>query len=226
MRPPAYARFIETYGYALLAASLVAYILLVSFQTTPTASVPALAVLVCGILAGSAATSHVRRRLWITVPLALVAIGGLVLLPLVGEVRLLEATGQLWFWWIAVCMAFDVVKERMSTAPRLLAAASLYVIAALAFAEFYHMVDRPRTVDAETEPSGAFGVLGEVRELTAEERIYFSFVTQTTLGYGDIVPRSRAARAVATMQATAGVLYLAVLVATIVSIRGREDGTA
>jgi len=49
--------------------------------------------------------------------------------------------------------------------------------------------------------------------------VYFSFVTLTTLGYGDIVPTSAAARMLATMEAVMGQLYLAVLVARLVGLQ-------
>ena len=47
--------------------------------------------------------------------------------------------------------------------------------------------------------------------------IYFSFVTLTTLGYGDITPVSATARSLAYMQAIAGQFYIAMLVAGLVS---------
>jgi voltage-gated potassium channel len=47
--------------------------------------------------------------------------------------------------------------------------------------------------------------------------LYFSFVTLTTLGYGDITPVSATARTLAYMQAIAGQFYVAVLVAGLVS---------
>jgi voltage-gated potassium channel Kch len=48
--------------------------------------------------------------------------------------------------------------------------------------------------------------------------IYFSFVTLATLGYGDIVPKSDLARGFAILEAVAGQLYLAVLVARLVGM--------
>lgn len=55
--------------------------------------------------------------------------------------------------------------------------------------------------------------------------LYFSFVTLTTLGYGDITPVSAIARSLAFMQAVAGQFYVAVLVAGLVSayISERRD---
>ncbi len=48
--------------------------------------------------------------------------------------------------------------------------------------------------------------------------IYYSFVTMSTLGYGDIVPISSPARTCAALQAIVGQLYLAVLVARLVGL--------
>jgi len=47
---------------------------------------------------------------------------------------------------------------------------------------------------------------------------YFSFVTLTTLGYGDILPVSPFARALATSEALFGQLYPAVMIARLVSL--------
>jgi voltage-gated potassium channel len=48
------------------------------------------------------------------------------------------------------------------------------------------------------------------------EWLYFSFVTMTTLGYGDILPVSATARGFAYMQAIVGQFYIAILVAGLV----------
>ena len=47
---------------------------------------------------------------------------------------------------------------------------------------------------------------------------YFSYVTMTTLGYGDITPASEAAKALVMTQAISGQVYLAVLVARLVGL--------
>jgi hypothetical protein len=47
--------------------------------------------------------------------------------------------------------------------------------------------------------------------------IYFSFVTITTLGYGDITPLTQTARSFAFAEAIVGQFYIAVLVAGLVS---------
>ena len=47
---------------------------------------------------------------------------------------------------------------------------------------------------------------------------YFSFITLSTVGYGDITPVSRIARWLAAMEAMTGLLYVAVLIARLVSL--------
>jgi len=53
--------------------------------------------------------------------------------------------------------------------------------------------------------------------------LYFSMVTLTTLGYGDITPVSRPARMLATAEALIGQLYLVVLVARLVGLHISDD---
>jgi len=52
--------------------------------------------------------------------------------------------------------------------------------------------------------------------------VYFSFVTLTTLGYGDISPATPLTRILAAMEAVAGTLYLAVLIASLLADLRRE----
>lgn len=56
---------------------------------------------------------------------------------------------------------------------------------------------------------------GTERSATA---LYFSYVTLTTLGYGDIVPVTTASRMLCTTEAITGQLYLAVLVARLIGL--------
>lgn len=46
--------------------------------------------------------------------------------------------------------------------------------------------------------------------------LYFSFVTMTTLGYGDIIPATDSSRLLAAMQAFLGQAYIAILIAKLV----------
>ncbi|HOW58336.1 MAG TPA: potassium channel family protein [Candidatus Omnitrophota bacterium] len=53
--------------------------------------------------------------------------------------------------------------------------------------------------------------------------IYFSLVTLTTAGYGDVIPVSSLARMLAAMEAVTGVLYVAVLISRLVALHASES---
>ena len=65
---------------------------------------------------------------------------------------------------------------------------------------------------------GSFS-LAAVFDAESKKALYFfSFVTLTTLGYGDITPLSSAARSLAMVEAIVGQMYIAVLIARLVGI--------
>ena len=66
------------------------------------------------------------------------------------------------------------------------------------------------------------GSLGGVSH-SLPDAIYFSFVTLATLGYGDIVPKGEIARGLAVVEGIGGQLFLAVMVARLVSVYVRQD---
>ncbi len=69
---------------------------------------------------------------------------------------------------------------------------------------------------------GAFNLAVDGDPFT--ELLYFSLVTITTLGYGDISPVAPFTRISAGLEAATGTLYIAILIARIVgSLRGRKE---
>jgi hypothetical protein len=49
--------------------------------------------------------------------------------------------------------------------------------------------------------------------------VYFGLVTLTTLGYGDIIPRSGQTRTLAWVEAVVGQFYIGVVIAALVALR-------
>jgi Ion channel len=92
-------------------------------------------------------------------------------------------------------------------AEHLYAALSAYLLAGFCFGLLYWVL--------EQLSSGTFAVSGGFSQASA---IYFSFVTLATLGYGDITPRADVARGLAIIEGVGGQLFLAVLVARLVSL--------
>ena len=48
--------------------------------------------------------------------------------------------------------------------------------------------------------------------------VFYSFVTLTSLGYGDIVPMTAQARSLSVLEAVSGIMYVAVLIARLVGL--------
>jgi Ion channel len=94
----------------------------------------------------------------------------------------------------------------------LYAALSAYLLSGIFFGVFYWVLEQIRP--------GTFNVAGEFSRVSA---FYFSFVTLATLGYGDIVPRTDIARGLAVVEGVGGQLFLAVMVARLVSLYARRD---
>lgn len=95
---------------------------------------------------------------------------------------------------------------------RLQGAISAYVLVGLMFAQAYRLV-------AIGTP-GAFLMAGAPADYGAivPKLVYFSFVTLTTLGYGDITPVHPYARTLVMLESLFGVLYPAILIARLVSL--------
>jgi hypothetical protein len=52
-----------------------------------------------------------------------------------------------------------------------------------------------------------------------QKAVYYSFVTMTTLGFGDISPLQPLARYLTYLEAVTGQFYIAILVASLIGVR-------
>jgi hypothetical protein len=95
----------------------------------------------------------------------------------------------------------------------LCASIAAYLMLGLMWAMAYWLVD-------QLTPGGAFSfnTNSGPRSMNGFTGFYFSFITLSTVGYGDITPVSRLARLLAAMEAMTGLLYVAVLIARLVSL--------
>ncbi len=73
-----------------------------------------------------------------------------------------------------------------------------YSFVVVVFGSFYRIIER-------LIPGPHFVVSGVARELTFLEALYFSIITLSTVGYGDLVPASSLVRAIASLQIIIGV---------------------
>jgi len=116
----------------------------------------------------------------------------------------------------------DLAKGDRPTSERIFGALCAYVFIGLLFAVFYaHMEYRQPGTFATSQAIFAEDVMAESNLFPLFT--YFSFVTLTTLGYGDISPVAEHARTLAWLEALLGQLYLAVMVAGFVAMHISES---
>jgi hypothetical protein len=73
--------------------------------------------------------------------------------------------------------------------------------------------------------SNAFIFDGQIEtatDMTTFTSVYFSFVTLTTVGFGDIAPNCQIARMLAALEAMAGTMFVAILISRLVSLYTRN----
>jgi len=116
----------------------------------------------------------------------------------------------------------DLNKGDRSTGERIFGALCAYVFIGLFFALIYtHMEYRQPGTFATSQAIFAEDAMQESNLFPIFT--YFSFVTLTTLGYGDISPIAEHARTLAWFEALLGQLYLAVMVAGFVALHISEN---
>jgi len=113
-----------------------------------------------------------------------------------------------WSIWLA---AKQVLFSGAIDANKIVGAICIYLLMGLIWALMYLFL-------AQAIP-GAFNGLDQLVWYDNFANVaYYSFVTLTTLGYGDISPVAPVARFLVYMQAVVGVFYMAILVASLIGI--------
>ena len=122
--------------------------------------------------------------------------------------------------WACACLLVTgfLVRHALQRGPvnaeRIFAALDAYLLAAAAFGVIYWLLDHawPGSIGPSVADS-----------IPADQALYLSLVTISTVGFGDFVPVSPMARALVTFEAIGGQMYLAVLVARLVSLYTAEE---
>ena len=119
--------------------------------------------------------------------------------------------------WLIITLTLGVVVIRAVfgrgriTYHRIAGAVLLYLLIGLAFMMLFSFVG----LSADNAFSG---LTFEYDAAIASRLLYFSFVTLTSTGYGDIVPIHPLARSLCSMEAIIGQLYPAILLARLVTL--------
>jgi voltage-gated potassium channel len=170
---------------------------------------------VAALLIG-AGSQKLNRSHWVTsiifavIMLLMIIAGSLIDRAGFGYLHLLLLLCFLvWMTWLAV---HQVLFTGSISSNDIVGAICIYMLLGLIWALLYLLI-------AQTTP-GAFNGLPHAPWLdNFAAAVYFSFVTITTLGYGDISPALPVARFLVMMEAIVGVFYMAILVASLIGVR-------
>ena len=172
------------------------------------------------LVAGIFAVAQSRGLRVVAMGLALVALGTEWLCSLV-ELHGLETarlvTALTFLVFTTAGMLIQVVRPGRITGHRIRGAVAVYLMLGLVWGMAFTLVDVLLPGSFDLPPTMAESTLPP-SERRLPSMVYFSFVTLSTVGYGEIVPLSPAARNLALIEALLGPLYLAVLVARLVSL--------
>ncbi|MEM8767187.1 MAG: potassium channel family protein [Pseudomonadota bacterium] len=197
-----------------LAVSLICYLLADAF--VPDNRVLTYAILAMLIVSGPLATGKNTLQRVVTISLALLMVTVGYYSTRVGspEVNFFaHMIGAAFFLALIVLISRALLVEQTRvTGETLWAAINVYVLFGMLFAFLYSSL-------LSLNP-GAFagGILEHDGQDATQSMVYYSFVTMTTLGYGDITPKTHVAATLAYVQALIGQLYVAILIARLVSM--------
>jgi len=137
---------------------------------------------------------------------------------------LVAAISSLLFIGFVIAIVYrTVLAPGRVSVDKLAAAVNVYLLLGLAWAIGYGVI-AAFDQTAFTANVMDFHTLEEYVDFGAEFFfIYFSFVTLTTLGYGDMLPMTPIAQTAAWMEAVVGQLFVAVTLARLVGMFGRDD---
>jgi hypothetical protein len=177
--------------------------------------------LAVALIAGVLAVGGRRRSLVFATLLVLPALGARWLYHLRPEPithSLFLALGSVLFVFVIAHLLRFILRAPRVDSEVLAAGIATYLVLGMTWTLLYLLVDvfaPDAFLLAQTVPAS--------QGFDSFNALYFSFVTLTTMGYGDITPVSPIARMLAILEAVTGVLYLSVLVARLVTLyTGRQ----
>jgi len=129
--------------------------------------------------------------------------------------RLQQGLGGVFLIQMLVMIWIHIEKENEVTLDLIMASACAYILIGLVWAYLYHFVEvlHPKSFTLPWTPGDDLW-----------DFYYYSFVTLTTVGYGDILALTKAARALSILEALTGQLYLAIMISRLVGLHASQSG--
>lgn len=168
------------------------------------------------LIAGLRAATRQGRHFWLVGSLGLLAVATrwAVYASPAAQVPML-VTNLTFFGYTAVAVFAAVARESEVSADTISGGISVYLLIAVIWAVFFQL--------AELFEPGSFRLADGAASPTLRDLLYFSVVTMTTLGYGDITPISYSTRMLATGEALLGQLFVAIFIARLVGLYAAQQ---
>ncbi len=117
---------------------------------------------------------------------------------------------------VAIAILFDLFQSKKVSGDTMAGAVCVYLLISLIFSYLYVLVELCSPASFSFTQGQAGMHLWLSKEFSSF--FYFSLITMTTVGYGDVTPVSKAARTCASLEAILGQVYLTILVARLVGM--------
>ncbi|MGY8769516.1 MAG: potassium channel family protein [Pirellulales bacterium] len=228
-------KFLKGNRHCVMLLSLLALVIIQPFFSHSAVGIFVGDLLFSLVIMASVFDIGIRKKRWtVSIIVALPALGFMWSLQAFDQTNNYDAL----VWWLilrnllmigflcytTVLLMQEVFSTDEITQEEILGGISAYLLLGLIWAYLYTTVliydhdaiDFPplEEITVEMEDSIKARAYHEVGSL-----VYFSYVTLTTLGYGDITPRSPIARTLAWLEAGIGQLFIAVMMARLVGLR-------
>jgi hypothetical protein len=130
-----------------------------------------------------------------------------------------DGFNAIFFGFIVVSILFEIFKKKDITLDMIYGSICVYLLIGVAWAYVYAVLENisPGSFSFPLHYFQAHPSLSE-SEAHSSLLFYYSYVTLSTLGYGDITPVTHPAQSIAVLEAITGQFYLAILVARLVGI--------
>lgn len=125
------------------------------------------------------------------------------------------ALGIVFLAYITTIFIWAIVKNPSVTTDTLAGAVSAYMLVGITYGLAYGMIE-------QLQPGSFRDTVQPGKHFAPSELTFFSFVTLTTVGYGDIIPWGAHARSLAMLEAVTGIMYPAVLIGRLVGLHGHK----
>jgi hypothetical protein len=118
----------------------------------------------------------------------------------------------IWTALVVLIVLGELFGARGATRGAITKSVLVYLLIAVVFGNLYELIELSRPGSFSGIPShSALDQLGDAF-------LYFSLVTLTTVGFGDIIPVSSLVRPVVALEGAVGTLYIAVIIARLVAL--------